>query len=302
LQNNAVPDSTAKQEHYFEQKSFDNQRHPSDMVLAAIQPFGIAFDDGSLVTSKGLKSGTPPLAGVEGSTSETTFERTQQVANDAIDAAAALGNPLEKNISIGIHSYEPNELIASKGDNHHSQNLLDLRADIQKNIAEIQNSNSPSGNKLVSITEQLGRDPIRWRSKTTGKCNQLVGEAIQVCFGDTPWDGPTPTCHAMINHFKTSSDWRPVWSADQRENNLALKEFQTFKPNQGDVVIWDNSVATHSGIIDEDRIIYYAGSRSSPTGYAKTDIKNFTGTPEAPMNYGAPTWIFRHNFADQFTK
>lgn len=292
---------------YFDQKSFDNQLHPSDMSLPAVQPFGITFDDGSVVTAKKIVK-PQELSDQQNQELNTKANDRDSSASDAVghdvtnNSVGKIDAPPDGKISIGDQIHNDDELLASKGEKVGTSNLAKLRADIQTNIAEIQNSNAPSGNKLVSIAEQLGRDPIRWQSKTTGKCNQFVGEAIKCCFGTTPWEGPPPTCHGMISALRNSSDWEIVWTAEKKEFNSALKEFQTFEPHQGDVAIWDNSAATHSGVLDEDRMIYYAGSRQSPTGYAKTDIKNYTGTPEAPLNYGAPTIIFRHKNSIQWTK
>jgi hypothetical protein len=180
--------------------------------------------------------------------------------------------------------------------------LTDLRAEIKQNVHEMTESRVPLGNKLVGVAQELGRDPEKWRSSTTGKCNQFVGEVIEACTGAKPWDGPTPTCHGINDALSKSVDWKSVWSSQGKTSQQALQGFEEYKPHQGEVVIWDNSDVQHSGVLDEDRCLYYAGSRNHLTGYAKTDIKFYTGTPEHPKNFGAPTVIYRHVNADQLTK
>lgn len=269
VQNSSVPNTSEKQHHYFEQKAFDNKQHPSDMSLPALQSFGIIFDDGTTVTAS---------------------------KTDTADADSSM-----RKLVVGTRDYKPDELI-SKNDRHQSGYLADIRVSIQEEVERIKNSSAPVGNKLVGIAHALGQDPVRWQSNTTGKCNQLVGESIKNGLGKTPWKGPTPSCHGMIAAFKQSAEWQQVWT-DKDKNTLdALKEFQAFKPHQGDVVIWDNSYATHAAILDEESKVYYAGSRTSKTGYAETHIRNYTGTPEAPMNYGAPTYIFRFKTTNHSTK
>lgn len=229
-----------------------------------------------------------------------TFEIPQN-ADEVLAAARNLEDPQEGTIRIGNQQYSTEVLLASKDGQQRPSRLTKLRAEIDQNIKAIRESNAPPGNKLVGIAQELGRDPVRWQSKTTGKCNQLVGEAIKQCFGKTPWEGPTPTCHGLNRILGNSSEWEKVWVSGGRDFKTALTDFQEFQPKQGDIVIWDNE-RTHSGILDEDKFLHYAGSRENDTGYAKSHIRYYTGTPKRPMDFGAPTVIYRHKTADQWTK
>ncbi|MBI1267877.1 MAG: hypothetical protein GC193_10655 [Cryomorphaceae bacterium] len=230
-----------------------------------------------------------------------TFEIPHNAA-DVLAAAQNLEDPQEGTIRIGNQQYSTDVLLASKDGYQKPSELSELRAEIDQNIKAIRDSNAPPGNKLVGIAQELGRDPVRWRSKTTGKCNQLVGEAIKQCFGKTPWEGPTPTCHGLNRILGNSSEWKQVWSIGNKDFDTALTDFQKFTPRQGDIVIWDNSQRTHSGIMDEDGFLHYAGSRQTDSGYAKSSIQYYTGTPDEPRDFGAPTVIYRHKHADQWTK
>ena len=82
---------------------------------------------------------------------------------------------------------------------------------------------------------------------------------------------------------------RSITFAGNKDFRTALDDFQKFHPHQGDIVIWDNSERTHSGILDEDGFLYYAGSRESET--RRSHIRYYTGTPKRPIDFGAPTDI-----------
>lgn len=182
-----------------------------------------------------------------------------------------------------------------KGDSHgHKLSpLAKLRHEIEENANAIVNSAATIGDKMFGLARELGRDPERWKSSTTGKCNLLVGECISRCAG-APWQGPIPDCAGIDSALGHSKDWQVVWSARGKDFDTSLKEFQKFKGGEGDVVLWNNKTHQHTGILDSDNIIYYAGSRRSPTGYDHLPISYYTGTPSNPMDYGAPTVIYRH--------
>ena len=170
----------------------------------------------------------------------------------------------------------------------------------ESEIRRMANSGASIGAKMIGIAKELGKDPKRWRSCTTGTCNLFVGADIKLSTGSTPWKGATPDVHGINEALKNSKDWQKVWTRDPKDTDSAsIRKFEKFQPHDGDVVIWDNQKIQHTAVMDADRKTYYAGSRTTASGYNSTDVSNYTGTPDRPTNYASPTVIYRHRKSDK---
>jgi len=160
----------------------------------------------------------------------------------------------------------------------------------------------PTGKDIAKHAHELGeRHPDMWVNEQgphgeIRKCNLFVDRTYRDLGAPLPWGkGHTPTVHVMQQLLSHSRDWETVYRSSQ--------SFNAYKPQAGDLAIWNKTITTpyrrgdgsiemqhkhieHSGIIGTEGEIVYAGSAR---GYAESDFQSMSHA----VAWGPPTAIFR---------
>ena len=160
----------------------------------------------------------------------------------------------------------------------------------------------PIAEKISLHARALGEKyPDMWKTDFTEhseirKCNLFVDKVFRDLGIPLPWGkGQMPAIHGMKEQLGNSPEWRTVYHKGDK--------FDKYKPQAGDLVIWDKTiyiqhkerkehvvmqkkVIEHSGVIGADGKIMYAGLLS---GYRESDFNLIAHS----VAYGAPTSIYR---------
>jgi hypothetical protein len=162
-----------------------------------------------------------------------------------------------------------------------------------------------SGARLIEIAEKLGHDPQRWEQtklSPSPKCNQYVENVLRDASVPFPWKPGQTDCHGMRLALdkevqSPNAQWDKVFAYDEKHGLKSDQEFTNYKPNDGDLMIWDgrwgNKYVQHVGITTAPGDILYAGSvsRSAPHGWRHGKIVDFTQSRD---DYGCPTAVYRY--------
>jgi len=168
-------------------------------------------------------------------------------------------------------------------------------------VQESMHSKDVRGNDVARHAHELGeKHPAMWKNEgphgEIRKCNLFADKVFRDLGVSLPWEkGHTPTVHNMKSMLAHSPDWNAIFHTGQN--------FQSYKPQAGDLAIWDKTISMpyhrqngtvvmqrshveHCGVIGAGGEIVYAGSAR---GYSESDFKAMSHS-EA---FGAPSFIFR---------
>jgi hypothetical protein len=132
------------------------------------------------------------------------------------------------------------------------------------------------------------------------KCNWFLNDVFKVSGIPVPWDvNHPPDVHGMNQALAKDPRYEKVWARSRFEkdwNADAQRFMTTFKPQDSDILIWDNRYLQHTGIAEETLDghgnTYYAG-RDTASGLGHSDLPVWWISSRV-KGYGAPDAIYRY--------
>jgi hypothetical protein len=141
-------------------------------------------------------------------------------------------------------------------------------------------------------------------AETTGphvpKCNWFLNDVFKASGIPVPWDSNhPPDVHGMNQALAKDPRYETVWSRSSNEKDWgadARRFLTTFKPQDSDILIWDNRHLQHTGIAEETLDghgnTFYAG-RDTESGLGHSDLPVWWVSSRV-KGYGAPDAIYRY--------
>lgn len=107
------------------------------------------------------------------------------------------------------------------------------------------------------------------------------------------------TAHELNGALAKHQDFERVWCRDKNPHNWEndrVEFLKTFRPQDGDIAIWDNQFLEHTGLLEETMDgtgnIYYAG-RDTESGLGYFNLKGWF-VQSHTQGYGAPDAVYRY--------